>query len=342
MLLSNSQRRRPVAAVLCLAIVSAPWSVSGASDGDPDRTQASALEERHLAGHGFVYRLELSGTQRSADAPIAQAEVRLFRRAEPSEVTERRRRAGSRPGRKLTRLSADEARELAGSSGWQERIHWSLSADENRVRSTYRVGSDTVSLALPVEWVNRTALPSGTFPPAELEVNGLVTLIDPDWLTTPGVADPEALARTLNGLERALRDRERFFESYLEFENVFGALHEQEPLSTPRVRRDSCFLACLRCAGSLVTYTGSTLALVAACGSALVSGGSTILICVGAFVGHEAAMIMALGACGGCSICHDERRRGDCCDCRGLPQCNCPPSCPDTAGPPPWSWRGTR
>jgi hypothetical protein len=210
------------------------------------------------------------------------------------------------------------------------------------VRSTYRVGADTVSLALPVEWITQPGSPAGAYASGRLEVNGRVTPIPPEWLLPSGAADTEALAEALAGLDRDLRDRDRFFESYLEFEAVFGALSEQEAPPPTGARRGSCFIACLRCGGSLVTYAGSTLALIAACGSALVSGGSTMLICMGAFLGHEATMIMALGACGACSMCHDDSRREDCCDCRGLPHCNCPPVCPERTSPPPWSWRGAR
>jgi hypothetical protein len=335
MLLSHPQRHGPLAVVLCLAVASAPWSPSSASGGPP---RTVTTEQRHLAGHGFVYRLELTRTGRTTGAPVAGAEVRLVRRAELPEAGARRRGDGSLPGRALTPIGADDARELAGGSEWHERIHWSLSVDESWVRSSYRVGVDSVSLSLPVEWITQPGSPAGAYASARLEVNGLATPIPPEWLLPSGAADTEALA----GLERDLRDRDRFFESYLEFETVFGALREEEAPPRSSSRKGSCFIACLRCGGSLVTYAGSTLALIAACGSALVSGGSTILICLGAFLGHEATMIMALGACAGCSMCHDDSRREDCCDCRGLPHCNCPPVCPEGTGPPPWSFRGTR
>jgi hypothetical protein len=144
-----------------------------------------------------------------------------------------------------------------------------------------------------------------------------------------GPREAPAEDAVLEEVSSRLHDGRRFLEAYLGFRALLDGLLAQR-LDTPATRDDGCWLACLRCFGTLLGFVGSSIGLVTACGGALVTGGSTLIICVGAFIAHETVMIAALTACASCNACASktQRKKKDCCECRGEPLCDCPPDCP--------------
>lgn len=233
---------------------------------------------------------------------------------------------GSDAPRALARAGRDTRAELR----WEEVVRWTVTSAPGHVTSTFAVGPDRASLTVPRELlaVGASALP----PDAAIvvEVNGIAARVDGALVeglralaSCPGTPLPAGASRELRALGESFIDLPRFMnhvQGYLAMETL--ARVKRALASVPRSEDPvlaSCVSSCLSCAGSLLASAGAYIALVAACGSSLVTGGSTALICIAAFLGVQSSHLLVFGACASCVECGTEPD----CPCEGQPLCDC-------------------
>jgi len=224
---------------------------------------------------------------------------------------------------------------------WIMELQWDVTFDEKMATSTYRVGPDRVTVRFPRELIgtDRVAKASATTPSIELDVNGVTTFVDPgmlaEWQPATRRLDSEIV---VTDLPTPLHDPQGFTEKWAGFRNLMDIVYKQRMARIDEPGKARCMGPCLACAGGLLATFGTSLALVATCGGALVTGGATAIGCLIVFIAHESAMLTTAAGCSVCGTCAATGGRTggvrpeECCPCLGSPNCQCPPSCTSLGG----------
>ncbi|NIS34353.1 MAG: hypothetical protein GWN07_27565 [Actinobacteria bacterium] len=303
----------------------------GAEPDDGTRSVDGGL--RHFDHRGRTYRLDLTALDPLFGLAPEQREWRVSVR----RAAEAGPRDSDLPFGLIDSAGAVEPAERLDSPAavaapdverWEEVARWQLVRDGAAWTSSYEVGRDRMRLSFPPGWFEPGA--DLRRPPIGVEVNGVVA-----WLRWPLADDrPDVDAAELDLVVESLDDRRRFFDGLLGLRWLFGAAvaEHREPVAGS----GRCAGACLGCASGLAAVAATNIALVTSCGGTLVSGGSTLALCVTAFIAHESAMLTAMARCGSCNECVSSGGGGtDCCTCRGEPLCDCETECRPTPAPPP-------
>ena len=218
-----------------------------------------------------------------------------------------------------------------------EVVRWSLAGTVSSVTSTYEIGLDTMTMTVPRELLGEAdADLDGLF--ATVEVNGYRTEIDAAvirGLASGSVPEAAGAADAFEGLEGAFFDLPRFLNGVTGFlitELKAAGEDRLQPISGGDVLAapSTCVPSCTTCAGALLSNIAIYFALVSSCGGALVTGGASLVACIGVFIGLEASHLLLMGACGACYSCVNPPSPTpppdpDPCPCEGEPVCDCGP-----------------
>jgi len=203
------------------------------------------------------------------------------------------------------------ARWTSGAVAWEELIAVDLSSDESTVFAEYRVGQDTVSLAVPRSWAESTSEVI-----AEVTVNGQYGELHLDGGLAAALADPQSTAAGSADLGFVLNDVEGFVAAVGSYTSLHATVSSRSAVtlgakddddgdgtSGGDVTLGGCGIPCLRCVGAFLGTIGSLIAIVAACGATVASGGIAAAACVGAFIGHNVAAMALMTSCASCGEC---------------------------------------
>jgi len=213
---------------------------------------------------------------------------------------------------------------------WEEIVRWSGSAGEGRVTSTFRVGRDRVSVTLPRERIEGArAGESAAGGIVLIEANGTSARLDETVLQRArtgrlcGKGRGTSEERALRRIAASFVDLPRFLNhvrGYLEIDRHERVRQALALLPAGEETADSgCATPCLSCAGTLLASVSAYIALVSACGGTLVTGGTTAVLCIAAYLGLQGSHLVVFGSCGRCVECVREPD----CPCEGEPLCDC-------------------
>jgi hypothetical protein len=194
-----------------------------------------------------------------------------------------------------------------------ETVTWTLETTSQAVTSALSVGFDTLSARIP--WAVLEASPQelAFVPPVEININGIPTILDAQSylallarVSSGEIHGQLALPAELSRMDSDFVDLQRFIDGAVAFFLVDSTLRRDDSWRAAAMRPagKSCVSICFGCAGSALGGVASYAALIASCGGALVTGGSTALLCIAAFLGVQAAHVAMLGACGRCYECY--------------------------------------
>lgn len=223
-------------------------------------------------------------------------------------------------------------RQTVRPSRWDEVVRWSVTSTARTVTSTFRAGPDWMSLTVPRELLEADGAVAPGRHIVTVEANGIAARVDAALLRGPDAAQSCAgLRAALASREaRALRDIADSFIDLPGFLNRVRGYLEIERQARVRQAIDllpgdedpepsSCTTLCLSCAGALLASVGAYVALVSTCGGALVTGGTTAVLCIASFIGVQSSHLIVFASCARCVECAGEPD----CPCEGEPLCDC-------------------
>lgn len=212
------------------------------------------------------------------------------------------------------------AKEVANSTGrnlgdvqaWEDLFSYTLTRTPTAVSATASAGPDTFSIVFPWEVVTRDVR---DLPPDSLigvSVNGTAVDLEPSvffqlattYTAKRGDLSDVRLPDSFGILSASFSAKSRFAnaaQAFLFAVDKIQKSYEIPPISGPL--NSGCVGPCLQCGGNLLLSLGTSLALIAACGGALATGGSTAALCVGAFIVHWGQQFVTIGSCLSCSDC---------------------------------------
>ncbi len=219
---------------------------------------------------------------------------------------------------------------------WDEVVTWSVKGAAETVTTTFTVGVDAVAMTVPRAMLRHDGDEILDGSVVTVEVNGVPTDIDAtvfrDLVAKPTVAAADLVA-TVGG---RIIDAEGFINGVTGFLAVEAKARVEGPLtliapdalSTP----SSCVPSCTSCAGAAMSNIAMYFALISSCGGALVTGGTSLVVCIGVFLALEASHLLLFGACGACYECANPSPPPpptspdpEPCPCEGEPLCDCAP-----------------
>jgi hypothetical protein len=194
------------------------------------------------------------------------------------------------------------------------------------VTSSFQYGLDVVSTTVPWAVMGKDSSPAAG-QQVEFDVNGTVILIDAGLfaalqsdLLAGRVPDTGVLPSALADMDDSFTDLAGFMIAVEGFYLAEARARTEGTLQAGGgFAPASCISPCVTCAGAVLAGAGSYFALIAACGGALISGGSTALLCFASYLGVQATHLAMFGACGQCYDCISEPK----CPCEGQPLCDC-------------------
>lgn len=203
---------------------------------------------------------------------------------------------------------------------WEQVVRLEVTSTLTHFILRYTTQADYLEISYPKSFL-LTGHTVDPYDAVSIDVNGEVALISQQLFNKLGSGDPEKIEPMLNMFPASvtsaiatLVDPDGLMNAVLGFEHM--------ALVTKRVSGDvvqGCWGVCMSCAGSVLAFGASLAGIIFACGSALVTGGSTAVLCILAFVGATGVAAVSLGACAACGSCG----RGDDCPCSGQPVCDC-------------------
>jgi hypothetical protein len=194
-----------------------------------------------------------------------------------------------------------------------EAVTWTIETTAQVITSTFRVGLDTASVTIPWAALRSTPRELALVKPVEITINGIPTLVETQTYLSlrgrdffPESTDHLGLPIELSRIEADFIDLQRFMRGVQAFFLVDSSLRRDDSWRTAvNLRAGSgCISICLGCAGSALAGAGAYAALIASCGGALITGGSTALLCIAAFLGVQATHVAMLSDCGRCYECY--------------------------------------
>jgi hypothetical protein len=217
---------------------------------------------------------------------------------------------------------------LHGAREWTEVVEYTFTSTEAAYSTSYRVGPDTFTMTVPKVVLQRSAkdLPPNTA--ATIEVNGVVEYLDmatfhelaAHMSITGEIPESYDLPQSLSNLALEFEDLTQLIDGYQEFQSAARRL-KNHTLHVA-TKDDSCAKPCVSCAAMLLANIGTAAAVIAACGSAVATGGATVAACIAAFIAHNVTHFMTLGVCADCYLCVTEPEPVVC-PCAGQPDCDC-------------------
>lgn len=215
-----------------------------------------------------------------------------------------------------------------GARDWTEVVEYSFTSTETAFSISYRVGADTFTMTVPRAALQLSAKDLSPNIAATIEVNGAIEYLDmatfhelaAHMSITGEIPESYDLPQSLSSLALEFDDLTRLVDGYQSFHSATRTLRHH----TFHVEADddSCAKPCTSCAAMLLANIGTAAAVIAACGSAVATGGATVAACIAAFIAHNVTHFMTLGVCADCYLCVTEPEPVDC-PCAGQPGCGC-------------------
>jgi hypothetical protein len=218
--------------------------------------------------------------------------------------------------------------DIAAAQEWAEVVSYSFTSTEAAFISSYRVGADTFTMTVPKVALRLAMKDLTPDIQATVEVNGALTYVEMatfyELAAHMGVNGEIPrhydLPQSISNLALEFEELTRLVNGYQGFQFAAHTLRNRS-LSV-HSKDDSCVDPCLECAATLVASIGTAVAIYAACGSAIFTGGATLAACVAAFIAHNVTHFMVLGTCADCYQCVTEPEPDECA-CVGMPDCDC-------------------
>jgi hypothetical protein len=261
--------------------------------------------EQVAAGTGTLRitmsRAVLPGSPAAGGAPFT------FPEGTPDDL----RRLGTTPDEVMRTTGID----LSRVGEWSEVVSYGFTSTETAFSISYRIGTDSFAMTVP-KVVLQLAMDDLTPDvQASIEVNGVTEYIE---LSTffelaahmgvkgelpEGYEPPQSIA----ALALEFDDLTQMINGYQGFQFAGHTLGGHSVAADDEDDKDeSCVRPCLECAGKLLASFGTAIALVAACGATVASGGTAAALCVAAFIAHQATHLIVLGSCADCYTCISE------------------------------------
>lgn len=203
---------------------------------------------------------------------------------------------------------------------WEQVVRFDVTSTLTHYRLRYTTQADYLEISYPKSFL-LTGYTVDPYDAVSIDVNGEVALLSQQLFNKLGSGDPEKIEPMLNMFPASVTSA---IATLVDPDGLMNAVlgFEYMALVTKRVSGDvvqGCWGECISCAGSLLAFGASLAGIILACGSALVTGGSTAVLCILSFVGATSIAAVSLGACSACGSCG----RGDSCPCSGQPVCDC-------------------
>jgi len=197
---------------------------------------------------------------------------------------------------------------------WSEVVTWKVTGSDEEMTTSFRVGSDYVSMTVPRGFSSEDPEAFDASAVAVIEANGVFVEMDVERVRNlakavqSGEALPEVDAP--GGFEEiagSFGDLPKFVNGVTGFLVAETRARVDGPLQLVPwgavMGPQRCELVCIACMGALLGLTASLIGLVAACGATVFSGGAAAVLCIAAFVGVGAAELVLMGSCAACGLC---------------------------------------
>jgi hypothetical protein len=226
---------------------------------------------------------------------------------------------------------------------WSDVVTWRVVGSDDRVTTSFRVGADLVAMTLPRGFSVEEPGEATARDVALIEVNGALAEIDGTVLrdlaevVQSGKPISEInVPASLEDVADRISDVPRLVTGVTGLGVAESRARVDGPLQLvpwgPAIGSRACEVECMTCLGTLVGAVGAGIGLILACGSALVTGGSTAIACVMAFLGYQATHVAVFASCAACGDCMGAPHpppptdpAPEECPCQGEEDCPCSP-----------------
>jgi hypothetical protein len=243
-------------------------------------------------------RAVLPGSPAAGGAPFT------FSEGTPDDL----KRLGTTPDEVMRTTGID----LSRVEEWSEVVSYGFIATEREFSISYRIGTDSFVMTVPKVALQLAMKDLTPDVQAAIEVNGVTEYIEMSTFfelaahmgvkgeLPEGYEPPQSIA----ALAPRFDDLTQLINGYQGFQFAGHAIGDYSVAADDEDDKDeSCVLPCLECAAKLLASIGTAIALVAACGATVASGGTAAALCVAAFIAHQATHIIILGSCADCHTC---------------------------------------
>ena len=205
---------------------------------------------------------------------------------------------------------------------WEQVVRLDVTSTSSHFVFRYATQVDYLEISYPKSFV-LTGYGVDPSHVVTIDINGEVALVSQQLFNKLGSGDPGKIEPMLDMFPASVSAAAATLTDPSGLLNAVMGL-ESMTLATKGISADivqSCWGVCMSCAGTLILFGASLAGIILACGSSLVSGGSTAVLCILAFVGATGAAAVSLGSCSDCASCGDDD--DPICPCRGQLVCDC-------------------